>query len=142
MRVFFEPGKYYIGDLCYVINDHDEWMSLVDQMFPDRLGGEGIEGEFRLRNGSRVAIFSTLHGDGVYPDGSGKGYPVDSGSIGIIKFSDIEITKDNFKGLEYGNVVEFSNQFSCYSNGDGVLVFGNIRIDTNDYYDEDEDEDY
>ena len=116
-------GKYYVGDLCYVM--HNEWDEACKLMF-DPMNGEGSDGTFTLKDGRRFAIFGTAYGDGVYDDQEGREYSVDSGSIGCIKVEDIreEIRED------LGNIIDFPNDFYVKKNG-GELIFGRVWINTN-----------
>ena len=53
------PGKYYVGDLCYVMDDEwDDVCSLIIQ------GNECVDGEFTLPDGRRFASYGTMYGDG------------------------------------------------------------------------------
>ncbi len=40
-------GKYYVGDLCYVM--HDVWDEVCDLMFPH--DNSGVYGKFKLKDG-------------------------------------------------------------------------------------------
>lgn len=51
-------GKYYIGDICYVMRD--EWSEVCSLMF----NGDVYDGEFNLADGRRFASMSTMFGDG------------------------------------------------------------------------------
>ena len=62
-------GRYYIGDLCYVM--HDEWDEACTLFFPTNQSGRGIEGEFTLKDGRRFASFTTAYGDGEYYNNQG-----------------------------------------------------------------------
>jgi len=131
-------GKYYIGDLCYVM--HPEWDECCELFFP--AGGHpprGMEGEFTLKDGRRFASFSTAHGDGTYHANIGTEHLVDSGSIGCIRIEDIRDDQyDDFE--ELGAVVEFDQPFEVSSSA-GMLVFGHVKIETDfaDYDDEEHD---
>ena len=52
-------GKYYIGDLCYVM--HPEWDEFCRITIS---GNECLQGEFNLADGRRFATFTTAYGDG------------------------------------------------------------------------------
>lgn len=117
-------GKYYVGDLCYVINDSKVWSEVCDLTLTKQ--GKSIEGAFTLESGKRFAMFSTAYGDGVYNDQEGREYAVDSGSIGCIKVEDI--TEDEIRE-DLGNIIEFPNEFYVKKNG-GELIFGRVWIDT------------
>ena len=126
----FVPGDYYIGDLCYVM--HKEWDEVCRITIQ---GNECKEGIFELDDGREFSLWHTSYGDGLYIDNFGREYPVDAGLIGIIAVDDIdESEKDN---LTLGNVVQFDNPFRVFC-FDGLFEFGDVRIDTRDYDEEDE----
>jgi hypothetical protein len=117
-------GKYYIGDLCYVM-DSDEW----DEFCAITIQGNNcIDGEFELPDGRRFATYGTRWGDGEYYDQYGHTYSVDAGLIGCIRVEDIRANKyDNI--LDLGAVQEFAEPFVTGSHK-GQLVFGHVLIDT------------
>ena len=118
-------GKYYIGDLCYVM--HDEWSDVCDLMFAGDINS--IAGMYTLNN-KVFAVDSTAYGDGCYNDNYGSEYSVDAGLIGIIALKDINLSADsNF--LSGGQVHTFEQAFSVHTE-DGVFQFGHVRIDTAD----------
>ncbi len=123
-------GRYYIGDLCYVM--HDEWSEVCDRFFPPGTSGRGVEGEFTLADGRRYASFSTAYGDGGYRSNIGTSHSVDSGSIGCIRVEDIrDNTYDPARIEELGAIVEFDQPFEV-SADQGLLVFGHVEIETAD----------
>jgi hypothetical protein len=118
-----QPGKYYIGDLCYVM--HGEW----DEFCKLTISGDKVlDGEFNLADGRRFATFTTAWGDGNYFDQNGKSYDVDAGLIGCIRLDDIDLTNPE-NSLIGGNIVEFVQPFSTFSAG-GEIRIGNVLIDT------------
>ena len=129
-------GKYYVGDLCYVM--HKEWDEVCGLFFKGRDDHGCNEGEFNLKDGRRFASYNTKYGDGGYYDQFGDEYSVDAGLIGCISLNDIDLTDDdNF--LSGGQVIEFKNDFSVSgSQGpdrrdwDGVIRIGHIHIKTGD----------
>jgi hypothetical protein len=124
-------GKYYVGDLCYVIGD--EWQQVCSLIIQ---GEKLVDGEFELPDGRRFAIYSTRWGDGEYYDQYGHTYSVDAGSIGCILMSDIRANKyDNL--LDLGAILEFTEPFETGSQG-GQLKFDHVLIDTDPACDEDE----
>ena len=127
-------GRYYVGDLCYVM--HPDWDEFCGKSF---CGNDSVEGMIILERGVKTMHFCTMYGDGCYEDQHGNNYPVDAGLIGCIRVEDIN---DPNADLELGTVIEFETPFYC-STDDGILYFGHVRIDTKgcDDYDEDEDED-
>jgi hypothetical protein len=129
-------GKYYIGDLCYVM--HDEWDEAVSLMFPYEPGEpeRKVDGEFTLRDGRRFANFGTRWGDGTYMSNMRTRHMVDSGSIGCIRVEDIrDKTYDNIETL--GAVVEFDQPFEV-SEDSGLICFGAVEIETTPEYEFDE----
>ena len=128
-------GKYYIGDLCYVM--HDVWDEVCDLFFPPGHPPRGVEGEFTLKDGRRFASFGTAHGDGSYSSNIDTEHCVDSGSIGCIRVEDIR--DDSYSDLsELGAVVEFDQPFEV-SEDQGLIVFGHVQIETNmDPWDEED----
>lgn len=125
-------GRYYIGDLCYVLNE--EWDEVCNIIF----SGNHDEGIFELSDGRKFAIFNTMYGDGVYADNFGHSYPVDSGSIGCIKADYIK------NGERSGEFFNFEDSFEVSRDNYGCISFGNIvSINTGDeeeYIEEYEDE--
>ena len=129
-------GKYYIGDLCYVMTD-EEWEQLCTLTAP-KMGtwGKCVDGEFELNDGRRFACYGTKWGDGAYYDDIGHSYSVDAGLIGCILVSDIKANKyDNL--LDLGAIVEFDEDFVT-SEHEGQIQFGYIVIDTNPIYEDEE----
>ncbi len=74
------PGKYYIGDICYYLQD-----SFYDGIF----GGHGYESGLYTRksDNSFFMVDNTSWGDGEYKGTDGFGYGVDAGIIGIVSMS-------------------------------------------------------
>jgi hypothetical protein len=137
-------GKYWIGDLCYVM--HDNWDEFCQKAYDSETGKDN-NGLMVLNNGTKVAWFNTKWGDGLYRDTRGNRYPVDAGLIGCIKMNDIDFDHPH-NDLLGGNIVSFKEDFECgYENG--LIWFGHgrdsVEIQTDDMYGEDEeeeDEDY
>lgn len=127
-----KAGRYYVGDLCYVL--HDSWDDFCNLTIKDHAC---LEGEFNLPDGRRFATFNTKWGDGSYQDQQGRYYGVDAGLIGCILMSDIDNTDDDF--VTGGQVIDFVEDFDVWSE-DGVIVFGNVKIDTDPQYSEHEDD--
>ena len=128
-----KAGKYYIGDLCYVM--HPEW----DEFCSLTISGNNVlDGEFNLKDGRRFATFTTKWGDGTYKDEQGRSYGVDAGLIGCIAVDDI--TTSELENLTDGHIVEFVQDFSTFSAG-GIIRIGSICIDTDFAEEEEEDED-
>lgn len=129
-------GRYYIGDLCYVM--HPEWDEFCALTIK---GHQCLEGEFALKDGRRFATFSTAYGDGTYRSNIGTEHCVDSGSIGCIRVEDIcDTTYDQARIQELGAIVEFDQPFEV-SSDQGLLMFGHVQIETAGGYDEEEEYD-
>jgi len=131
-------GKYYVGDLCYVM--HDAWDEMMDIFFPDN-SGLPKDGEFTLKDGRRFASYSTMYGDGLYPSNIGSNFSVDAGLIGCIRLEDIrdpEATEARMKAL--GAIVEFGTDFVTESDtyNTGIIQFGRVVIETGDLEEDDE----
>jgi len=127
-----KAGKYYVGDLCYVLHDRwDEFCALTCS------GSRVLDGEFNLRDGTRFATYTTRWGDGNYFDEQGKSYDVDAGLIGCVALEDINFA-DPSNSIVGGRVVEFVRDFATFSSG-GVISIGTITIDTDPEHAEEED---
>jgi len=130
-----QAGKYYVGDLCYVLSDKD-WSDVCKLTIAD---DRTLQGEFNLPDGRRFAIFSTAYGDGEYSDQLGNGYFVDSGTLGCILLDSISADKyDDISDL--GAIVTFDNDFDVVEDH-GQISFGHLTIETNDNDWNDEEED-
>lgn len=113
-------GRYYIGDLCYVMDG--EWTEVCKLIIDGHNVKSGI---FKLADGRTFANFTTKYGDGHYEASNGDELCVDSGSIGCIRVEDI--TVGDLSHL--GTVVDFADPFTVGSN-DGEISFGHITVDT------------
>jgi hypothetical protein len=134
-QVYMEPGRYYVGDLCYVMDD--SWNEVCELTSNEH---NVLDGGFRLRDGREFVIFTTKWGDGTYLDKEGREYPVDAGLIGCIRVEDMDVYP--VEVCDDGHMIEFLKPFIC-EKVDGVIYFGKIAIDTDpaDYDEEEEDDD-
>jgi hypothetical protein len=123
IQVMVPAGKYVLGDPCYVVpNDHwDELLNSCDYFNRPVGCFKGIE----------VLAFFTRWGDGNYADNKHRYYPVDAGIIGLIPFSDTLKIDPTLS-----HIVEFTQETLCSRNGDGMLKFGSIHIDTDESYED------
>ena len=130
-KIQMPAGRYYVGDLCYLLSD--EWGDVCNLIIQDH---QCLEGKFTLPDGRDFVMFNTLYGDGSYNDNEGREYGVDSGSIGCM------LVPEDAPEVRGGNCITFRYPFEAYSTG-ATLVFGPIRIETGDqdWNDRDEDED-
>ena len=133
-------GKYYVGDLCYVM--HEEWDEACGLFFKGRNDHGCNEGEFNLKDGRRFVSINTKYGDGGYQDQDGRNYSVDAGLIGCIRVEDIDLDHgDNF--TRGGQIIDFPFDFNCsYEDENGTIVIGHIRIETDPEYDYEDEEEY
>lgn len=131
-------GTYYIGDLCYVMND-DEWDEFCSLTIS---GNKCIHGEFTFKDGRRFATYGTKWGDGVYYD-TKKLYEfsVDAGLIGCIRVEDIKASK--YGDIEsLGALVTFEYDFITREE-EGEITFGRVTINTDaEWEDQEEEEEY
>lgn len=130
-----QAGKYYVGDLCYVMAD-DEWKEICSIIIQ---GNKVIDGEFELKDGRKFAIYSTTWGDGEYRDQQGHSYSVDAGCIGCIKLEDIRYVDNYDQFLDLCAIVDFETDFVTgggrgSKDWDGIIQFGHIAIETNPDY--------
>jgi hypothetical protein len=126
-----QAGKYYIGDLCYVM--HDKWDEFCDLTIK---GHECLDGVFTMQDGTVFSTYGTKYGDGTYQDQNGNSYPVDAGLIGCILVD--SISPEERDNLPYGNVHDFSLPFHTSSDDAGNISFGEVVIPTGDQYDDDD----
>jgi len=127
-----KAGKYYIGDPCYLFGE--SWSEVCDILFSD-VSPQLFKCDTMLMGG-------TAYGDGAYLGSNGNLHWVDSGTIGILPISLINIdNKETIEGIEKSegmHIVEFEKDFDA-SIENGVFVFGDIVIDTQMEYEDDED---
>lgn len=137
--IMMDPGCYYIGDLCYVM--HEEWDEMCGLFFKGRTDHGCNEGKMVMRSGVEFANFNTSFGDGTYSDNYGRKFGVDSGSLGCVLLSDIDLLDDR-NYIRLGQMETFDRPFMVKKEN-GVIYFGHIVIDTEanlDYSLEDEEE--
>ena len=133
-------GRYYIGDLCYVMTDK-EWDEFCKLTIVDN---DCIQGEFTFEDGRRFATYGTKWGDGVYRSNINSKHSVDSGTIGCMRLNEINIEKLNEEEMEdFGAIVTFDSDFRTGEN-DGLITFGQVIINTDpdEYYEDEEEEEY
>jgi predicted DNA-binding WGR domain protein len=122
----FGPGKYYIGDPCYVMKDalYDQWGEENDWE------GAGVY----TVNGQTFACSHTAHGDGEYKGSDGKDYGVDAGIIGVVPEAMFDL-EDNPNAGDMGRFVDVTKTLTFHADG-GVFSFSidgeDLTIDTKD----------
>lgn len=135
-RVWVPAGKYVLGDPCYAVSSAPREDSRVDLWAE---GGESCDW-FESSPVAKVMVkgteyrylgFPTAWGDGTYTGSDGFSYPVDAGLIGLVPV-EIADTDRTDVSMPINRVVEFTTDTLCTCN-DGVLMFGNITINTRDW---------
>lgn len=102
-------GEYYIGDLCYALNE-----TLYDKVF----GGYGYrDGVYRRKDASLLFAVAGTGGDGEFKATNGWKFPVDAGIIGVAskKLCDKE---DNGGG----HYVTLTSPTTCHFNRGGIRM--------------------
>ncbi len=123
--MIFKAGKYYIGDVCYVLPENEYDLMLEKSNYFNLKTTHQWDGEYR---GYPIFVASTSYGDGVYGDNYGRAYYVDAGIIGILPAEALVKSKSK---IELGNLIDFENDFKV-SYDDGIFLFGDVVIDTKD----------
>jgi hypothetical protein len=137
----YPAGKYYIGDVCYALDDdvyHQQW----GKKYHYDVGTHDIQ-----FNGVHDAITMnyTAYGDGTYVDELSKlEFYVDSGTIGIVPFnlcSSKNIKDNKIKG---GHFIESTTPIE-FKSISGIFVIGyndnqNLIIIDTDCQDDDDDD--
>ena len=120
-------GRYYVGDLCYVIDD--AWSEVCDLMFA---GKGNNEGQFTLKDGRKFVIYGTRWGDGTYDSNVGTQHSVDAGVIGAILESECDKKYEHI--AELGAFIDFPEPWTHSGSGgdrrgwDGVIRLGHVEI--------------
>ncbi len=126
----FPAGKYYIGDLCYALQE-----DIYDNVF----GGQGYdEGLYSSDLGS--FMMHGTGGDGEFKGSDGYGYPVDAGLIGIASLACCNPEKDLYGGkvFTFDKPVEcsFNDEAFTFYSGDFYLRISNWGDYDNEYEEE------
>lgn len=127
-----KTGKYYIGDLCYL---------LTDKYYEEIVCSFEHDNKETNIKGVDFWYHHTAHGDGCYEDQKERTYGVDAGIIGCVNLDTIPNDALDSEGFwkEGGNVIVFDKNFSChYKNYEGKICIGHIEIITDPEEDEPE----
>ena len=127
---------FYIGDLCYVLDDG---------MYDTIWGGAGYkDGIYKEPvTGYSFAVAGTAYGDGTYEDDSLREYDVDAGNIGLVPYELVAEDTDGGHFFEGAGVATFEAEggFFKITLPDGETISINTDdTDTEDDYYEEEDE--
>jgi hypothetical protein len=108
---FMPQGKYYVGDLRFVLDNDGTWDEVCNLRKVNHRAGECGQGHFTTSNGREIVIFDTAYGPDVHNglqhvDLDGKCYTINSGSIGLTLAEGLDNT-------QHGNIIEFEEKFMC-----------------------------
>lgn len=116
-----KAGTYYIGDLCYVV-DNDKW-----KHFCFAFNDLENDNEYVTLDDIEFAQMWTKYGDGDYSSNVDRFFGVDSGSIGCINVKYLDLSNlDHLKNFFY----TFEEDFEVIRRDDGTLCFGHVEIYT------------
>jgi len=115
-----KTGKYYIGDPCYVVEDQNDWIKLLEDT-------NYFKNKNQSYKGQPIYCGGTAYGDGCYESNKGKCYGVDAGLLGIMPVEVIDIPETEAEFL--GSIETFDKDFDVEI-GKGLFIFGDIIIDT------------
>ena len=135
---WIDTNSYYVGDLCYTMKE--DWEEICE-IYDDR----HVTDIYELFDGRIFKMVST-GGDGTFSGSNGVNYSVDSGTIGVIKVSDIppgnwndllETVNAGIASVELLMGAD-ANEVAYFENG--RLNFGITDINLGNYWLEDDDE--
>ena len=130
--VTFKPGTYFIGDICYCLND-DEYDNIWGKKYEYKDGSYGF-----------FAVGGTAYGDGEYYGGEWA-FPVDAGVIGVVDMAHSKRSAEELDGDNYGCVLTINHYLTFTYNNCGIFNFEydgqSFTIDTRADEEDDEYED-
>lgn len=142
MRAEFGPGKYFLGDICYV---------LKDEIYNDVWGKKHKyeEGVFAVRDANlssdeSFAVAPTAWGDGKYFDDQNRSYCVDAGVIGIVPISMWKTTAGDIVERGLGTILDIKGKLVMNAEAGIFKIMADneeILIDTKNEDEDDEDYD-
>lgn len=120
------PGTYYLGDCSHTLAAAD-WEALINSQ--PRLNGAGELNGYDI-NGRPVVALGAVNIAGTYQGSDGISYPVEAGVIALVH-QDAACPIKAAAALADGKVklVTFEQE-TTVSNDQGLMVFGDITIDT------------
>lgn len=140
------PGKYWIADPCYLLNE-----KRYDELTEKYHNDNELVYEEESRDGKLICYaFPTAHGDGEYPVYKSLykclvnpltdiiNLPVDSGLISITSFDLATETKEYDERV--GFIVEVLETIDVWTDGE-TITFGTLFVDTNPKDDDEEEND-
>lgn len=116
-------GRYWVGDLCYVIGDEG------DRVWEDFIANEHWNGRdvAACLAGHPTVALNTAYGDGAYTSTTGEVFGVDAGVIGVAAW---ELTDP--EGRNLGHEHTFEEEFLVYRDRWGTIYIGELEIPTGD----------
>ena len=127
--VTFGPGTYFIGDICYCLND-DEYDNIWGKQYNYK---NGVYGFF--------AVGGTAYGDGEYYGGRWV-FPVDAGVIGVVDMNHSKESRSTLENGNYGCVLDITNHLTFEYDKSGIFSFEydghSLTIDTQEEEDEED----
>ncbi len=131
-------GKYYVGDLCYLLPDdiYDEYVCSFNH------DDEAVEVKAGRRKAFSAFYASTAYGDGGYSDKTGGKYSVDAGILGVVQLlsADLIAAAKKLDADGHAKVIDFPEDFRVDRDEDGTFTFGHLTIETGDSDQEEEDD--
>ena len=101
-KIRSEKG-FYIGDICYVLDDR-----LYHGVWGDQNGY--VDGTFKDPDtGLEVAVAGTAYGDGCYLGSDGAEFPVDAGVIGLVPMELVSREKEP-QGGQLGEIFKMPGE--------------------------------
>jgi hypothetical protein len=126
----FPAGKYYIGDLCYALQE-----DIYDRVFGHHGYNEGL-----YSSDLGAFMMHGTGGDGEFKGSDGYAYPVDAGHIGIASLACCNSEKDIYGGkvFSFDKPVEccFNDTAFTFYSGDFYLRISNYGDYDNEYEEE------
>jgi len=124
-ETFTKPGRYYFGDICYIMKEdlyYELWGNTYN--FDD--------GSFVVPSiGERFAVGGTAYGDGSYLDFKReKSYEVDAWVLGIVPESMWDKEKYSEKLNEYASFITLAEKETLFfeTDGDGAFCVTHISL--------------
>ena len=116
-------GRYWLGDLCYVLGDED------DELWEEFIANEHWNGRdvAAALDGHPTVALNTAYGDGVYTSTTGEVFGVDAGIIGAVAW---ELADP--EGHSLGFERTFEEDFLMYRDRWGVIHIGSMEIPTDE----------
>lgn len=149
LEMILKPGKYWIGDPCYVVPDY-QWSPFLEI---SEYGGTGET----VFEGYTMFVFSTAYGDGTYQLSNRKtgedlfACGVDAGMLSIIplefveKFHPQNVLENGVEGSNFKNsgyILEIKEDTIVEEISRGDIVFGDYTLFTGENIPDEEEEQF